>query len=203
MSGWRKPISSTTVTRQIAQCSTYVNSNLHKFSLTSAYFKKSGGLFSCIIFCIDICHNSFVHFEAHYCNFSCAWDKKNWIELNLGKWRLEWSCAGRNTYVWREVAVLRFALTILIFQLSHSNVKRVFSDKNPVKYKLRDQLNIKTLIEVLNTKYGLKFNGTCCCNYVTRLHLEENWLCSIQQNPFWGSILNNYLLHGAEFFFRS
>ena len=34
-----------------------------------------------------------------------------------------------------------------------------------MKYKLQDQLNITTITDVLNTKYGLKFNGACCCNY--------------------------------------
>ena len=52
-----------------------------------------------------------------------------------------------------------------MFPLSHSNVEKVFNHKNTVKCHFRDKLSIKTLTEVLNTKYGLKFNGLCCYNY--------------------------------------
>jgi hypothetical protein len=89
--------------------STYINSTASKFvpagekkkkkkkKNVETYFvlgikldnKGSPVILYYIVCCTDTCLNIFsVHFEAHFCSFSCVWQEKlDWIELNLGLFR--------------------------------------------------------------------------------------------------------------------
>jgi hypothetical protein len=53
-------------------------------------------------FVLAVVHLLTVHFEAHFCNISCAWDEKklNWIygNFDLRKIARAQSCAGRNPH---------------------------------------------------------------------------------------------------------
>jgi len=92
--------------------------------------------------------------------------KKFWIEVINYR-----DASGQNPF--KNLTDLAFKL--LCLPHSNADVKRVFSQMNLIKTKLRNKIKLPLLNNILYIRFGLKRLDTCCNNYT----LPENILKSI------------------------
>ncbi|KAL6954599.1 hypothetical protein U1Q18_044859 [Sarracenia purpurea var. burkii] len=121
-------------------------------------------------------------------DLQCTKIEKQWMELHQVKW--EWDTAdskkdGSLTRLWTQILLYEdiannqrfkdlaeFVLSLLILPHSNAEVERLFSVMNCIKSKARNRMSSEVLNAILQVRFGLKIDGSCCHNYAHRIAIK-------------------------------